>query len=136
MIPRRLQPGVFLVLLIAIPVARGAEETLVVGPGADGVQRASLVLDSYSYTPKRLVVRAGKPVELSLHNVSTLAPHNFVVADPAAGFKVNKDVSAGKTARVSFVPPHAGIFVFYCDKRLLFFKSHRDNGMEGVLEVR
>ena len=25
---------------------------------------------------------------------------------------------------------------FYCDKKLLFFKSHREKGMEGVLKVQ
>jgi len=28
------------------------------------------------------------------------------------------------------------LFAFYCDKRLLFFKSHHEKGMEGRLDVR
>jgi hypothetical protein len=29
-----------------------------------------------------------------------------------------------------------GTFPFYCDKKLLFFKSHHERGQEGHLEVR
>lgn len=36
---------------------------------------------------------------------------------------------------VRFTPNAAGEYPYYCEKRLLFFKSHRDKGMEGVLEV-
>jgi hypothetical protein len=28
-----------------------------------------------------------------------------------------------------------GEYPFYCSKKLLFFKSHREKGMEGMLEV-
>jgi plastocyanin len=49
---------------------------------------------------------------------------------------VDQDVGDGKSATVRFTPTHPGTFVFYCDKKLLFFKSHREKGMEGRLEVR
>jgi hypothetical protein len=29
-----------------------------------------------------------------------------------------------------------GIYLFYCDKKLLFLPSHREKGMEGRLEGR
>jgi len=29
----------------------------------------------------------------------------------------------------------AGKYAFYCKNKLLFFKSHRENGQEGILEV-
>lgn len=109
---------------------------VVLEPDAQGVQRATIVLDSYSYTPNHLVVQAGKPVELTLESVTTLAPHNFILDDPAAGLKVEADVRAGKRTTVRFTPTQPGIFPFYCDKKLLFFKSHREKGMEGQLEVR
>ena len=104
--------------------------------GADGVQRARIVMDSYSYTPKHLIVQAGKPVELTLTSVTTLTPHNFVINDPDAGLRVEADVGAGKTGVVRFTPPKPATVPFYCDKKLLFFKSHREKGMEGRLEVR
>lgn len=116
--------------------AAGAGEPVVAQVGADGVQRATITLDSYSYTPDYLVVQAGKPVELTLTSVTTLTPHNFILNDPAAGFGVDQNVGHGKTVSVGFTPAQPGTFTFYCDKKLLFFASHREKGMEGRLEVR
>lgn len=104
--------------------------------GADGVQRATIILDSYSYVPNHLIVQAGKPVELTLTSVTTLVPHNFILKDPAAGLNVEKDVSAGKTEKVTFTPAQAGTVTFYCDRRLWPMPSHREKGMEGRLEIR
>lgn len=113
-----------------------AEEPAVIAPGQDGVQRATLTLDSYSYAPNHLVVHAGKPVELTLTSVTSITPHNFVLKEPGAGLQVEQEVGAGKTVVIRFTPTQAGLFVFYCDKKLLFFASHREKGMEGKLEVR
>lgn len=104
--------------------------------GADGVQRATITMDSYSYAPKHLIVQAGKPVELTLTSVTTIVPHNFILKDPAAGLVIEKDVSAGKTGKVTFTPTQAGTVTFYCDRRLWPMPSHRDKGMEGKLEIR
>ncbi len=103
---------------------------------ADGLQRATVILDSYSYTPQRLIVQAGKPVELLLTSITSITPHNFVVKDEATGLSIERDVSAGKTVTVQFTPMKPGIYTFYCDKKLLFLPSHREKGMEGTLEVR
>jgi heme/copper-type cytochrome/quinol oxidase subunit 2 len=103
---------------------------------SDGVQRTTVILDSYSYEPAHLVVEKGKPVELTLKSVTTLIPHNFIVKDPAGSLSVEQDVSAGKSAILKFTPMQAGTFPIYCDKRLWPLPSHRDKGMEGQLEVR
>ena len=103
---------------------------------ADGVQRATVTPDSYSYTPNHLIVEAGKPVELTLTSVTTFAPHNFIIKDPAGSLSVEQDVSASKTVTVTFTPTQPGIFSIYCDKRFWPLPSHRDKGMEGILEVR
>lgn len=103
--------------------------------GADGVQHATLTLDSYSFSPAHLAVEAGKPVELTLNNVSSLAPHNLTMDDPKAGFSVSQDVSAGKSAVAQFTPMVSGSYMFYCNKKFLML-NHRKKGMEGVLEVR
>lgn len=103
---------------------------------ADGVQRATLILDSFSYTPSHLVVTVGRPVELTLVSKSGLAPHNLVLDDPASGLALRKDVRAGQTVTLSFTPTRTGRFAFFCDKKPPFMASHRDRGMEGVLEVR
>jgi plastocyanin len=104
--------------------------------GPDGVQRASLTLDSYSFTPGHLIVQAGRPVELTLTSVATLVPHNLTLKEPAAGLSIAQEVGPGQTAKVTFTPTKPGTYVFYCDKKLPFFPSHREQGMEGRLEVR
>jgi plastocyanin len=104
--------------------------------GADGIQRATIILDSYSYAPNHLIVQAGKPVELTLTSVTTIVPHNFILKEPAAGLDIEKDISSGKTDKVTFTPTQTGTFTFYCDRRLWPMPSHRNKGMEGKLEVR
>ena len=109
---------------------------VVIPVAADGVQRATVTLGSYSYTPYHLIVEAGKPVELTLTSVTTFAPHNFIIKEPAGSLSVEQDVSAGKTVTITFTPTQPGTFPIYCDKRLWPLPSHRDKGMEGKLEVR
>jgi plastocyanin len=111
-------------------------QSLEILPDMDGVQRATMILDSYSYAPNHLIVQNGKPVELTLHSVTFMTPHNFILKEPAAGMSVEVDTPAGKDKIVRFTPTQPGTYPFYCDKKLLFFKSHRDKGMEGLLEVR
>jgi plastocyanin len=112
------------------------QQSLEILADSDGVQRATVILDSYSYSPNHLIVQKGKPVELTLHSVTFLTPHNFILKEPAAGLSVDEDTPAGKDKIVRFTPTQPGTYPFYCDKKLLFFKSHRDKGMEGLLEVR
>jgi plastocyanin domain-containing protein len=102
----------------------------------DGVQRITIVADSYSYEPNHLQVEVGKPVELIFKSVTIITPHNFVLKEPASGLMIEEDIPSGKTAVVHFTPIQRGVFTFYCDKKLLFFKSHREKGMEGLLDVR
>ena len=109
---------------------------MVIPVAADGVQRATVTLDSYSYSPNHLIVEAGKPVELTLISATIITPHNFIIKDPAGSFSVEQDVSAGKTVTLKFTPTQPGTFPIYCDKRLWPLPSHRDKGMEGKLEVR
>jgi heme/copper-type cytochrome/quinol oxidase subunit 2 len=109
---------------------------MVIPVAADGVQRATVTLDSYSYSPNHLIVEARKPVELTLTSVTTIVPHNFIIKDPAGSLSIEQDVSAGKTVTLTFTPTQPGTFPIYCDKRLWPLPSHRDKGMEGKLEVR
>jgi heme/copper-type cytochrome/quinol oxidase subunit 2 len=102
----------------------------------DGIQRATIILDSYSYTPNHLIIQSGKPVELLLTSITTITPHNFILKDEAAGLSIERDVASGRTVTVQFTAKKPGIYTFYCDKKLLFFPSHQEKGMEGKLEVR
>jgi heme/copper-type cytochrome/quinol oxidase subunit 2 len=132
---------VWLLTSVGVTIVHAAEPSesgppVVIPVAADGVQRATVTLDSYSYTPNHLIVEAGKPVELTLTSVTTIIPHNFIIKDPAGSLSVEQDVSAGKTVIITFTPTQPGIFPIYCDKRLWPLPSHRDKGMEGKLEVR
>jgi plastocyanin len=122
-----------LLCLATTAPARG-DEPVTLAVDADGVQRAAIVLDSYSFTPSHLVVAVGKPVELTLTKEG-FAPHNFVIDDPVSGLSIKKDVG-GDPVRVSFTPTRTGSFAIYCSKKVPFAKTHRQKGMEGVLEVR
>ncbi len=132
---------VWLLTSVGVTIVHGAEPSqsgppMMIPVAADGVQRATVTLDSYSYSPNHLIVEAGKPVELTLTSVTTIIPHNFLIKDPAGSLSVEQDVSAGKTVTITFTPTQPGTFPIYCDKRLWPLPSHRDKGMEGKLEVR
>lgn len=126
------------VLVFSSGVALGDdnEAVLVLEPDAEGIQRAFIVLDSYAYAPSHISVQAGVPVEFQLENQSFLTPHNFIIDYPDAGLQHNVSVDAGDSVTIRFVAQIPGTYTFYCDKQLLFFPSHREEGMEGLLEVR
>lgn len=125
-----------LVSAVSLAQQKPAASPVTAEIGPDGVQRAAITLDSYSFTPAHLIVQAGKPVELTLTSVTTLTPHNFVVKDSAAGLSIAQEVGPGANVKVTFTPAKAGTYAFYCDKKLPLFPSHREQGMEGRLEVR
>lgn len=100
---------VWLLTVVGEPAVLAAEPSqaspsLVIPVAADGVQRAAVTLDSYSYSPNHLIVEAGKPVELTLISVTTITPHNFIIKDPAGSLFVEQEVSAGKTVTITFTP--------------------------------
>jgi heme/copper-type cytochrome/quinol oxidase subunit 2 len=142
--PRRLlyiSAIVCLLTLIDVAIVHAAEPSQSDPPAmilmaTDEVQRATVTLDSYSYSPKHLIVETGRPVTLTLTSVATIIPHNFIIKDRSGNLSVEQDVSAGKTITITFMPTQPGTFPIYCDKRLWPFPSHRDKGMEGKLEVR
>lgn len=132
-----LKPWILFVLLSWVIIAPAdSAEPLVLKPSENGILRAELAVDSYSYTPADLIVTVDHPVELTLKSVTVIVPHNFVIKAPELGVEINQNVPAGKTVTVRFTPTHPGKAKFYCDKKLLFFKSHEEKGMKGTLEVK
>jgi plastocyanin len=102
----------------------------------DNAQKFTLHLSDYRFHPDTIEVVAGRPVELTLVNDDKITPHNFTLKAPDAGMDLSADISAGHSTTVRFTPVSAGSYVFYCNKKLLFMKSHRARGMEGKLIVR
>ena len=129
--------GLSLAMGLLMPVSTVfAESPIAVPLYSDGVQRAVVEADSYAFTPSHLIVKAGKPVELIFKSVTWMVPHNVIIDDPRSGLNVREEIPAGESLTVTFTPMVPGSFAIYCDKKLPFFKSHREKGQEGVLEVR
>lgn len=124
------------IVMLVSPLLAAAPFAVEVPLSADGVQRAVVEADSYDFAPRHLIVRTGKPVEVTFKSLTWLVPHNIIIDDLRSGLAIREEISAGESVTVKFTPMVPGTFAIYCDKKLPFFKSHREKGMEGVLEVR
>ena len=101
---------------------------------SDGVQHVRIEGGSYFFKPNRVIVKVNVPVELMVRIETGLVPHTLVIQSPEAGIAVDEKLSSDAKA-IRFIPTAVGKYHFYCRNELLFFKSHREKGMEGVLEV-
>jgi len=101
---------------------------------SDGVQRVRVVGGSYFFRPNHIIVKVKTPVELLASLEPGIAPHTLVLDAPEAGVAIDENLSTDSKAIV-FTTTAVGKYAFYCSNKLLFFKSHRENGMEGILEV-
>jgi len=119
-------------MVLCIPMSLSAEDKA----GDKSVQQYTLLMGHYIFKPERIIVVSGKPVELSLVNNDRITPHNFTLKEPGAGIDLDIKIGGGKTKTVHFTPIKNGEYIFYCNKKLPFMKSHRDRGMEGTLVVR
>jgi len=96
---------------------------------AQGVQRVAVAMHSFYFEPNRIVVHAGRPVDLTIHNRSIFVPHNFSIQDPALQVDVDKWGLGAAHAR--FTAPAPGEYHFFCH-----VDSHgRKKGMTGTLVV-
>lgn len=100
----------------------------------DGVQRVTILGGGYFFEPDHIIVKVNVPVELTIKKESGIVPHNIIINAPEAGMDINESLS-DKPKIIQLIPKKVGKYPFYCDKRLLFFKSHKEKGMEGVIEV-
>jgi len=110
-----------------IPVANGEIAT---------AQEITIDMESYVFTPSEVTVANGKSLRLILRNQSFLVPHNFLLDDPDGIRILEADISSGETQAHTVTLTKPGIYLFYCDKQLLFFPTHREEGMEGRLIVQ
>lgn len=111
-----------------------AEKIFKAAVGDDGIQHVDILGGGYFFTPNRIIVKVNVPVELKIRKESGIVPHNIVIKAPEAGIDI--DISLSDESKiVRFTPTKTGTYPFYCNKKLLFFESHREKGMEGTLEV-
>jgi plastocyanin domain-containing protein len=119
---------------LSLALAREGEKLFMATIDADGVQRVELRGGSYYFSPDRIIVKVNVPVELRVKKEGGMVPHNIVMKAPEAGIAFDTPLT-GDAKVIAFTPKKTGSFRFYCSKKLLFLKSHREKGMEGVLEV-
>jgi len=93
-------------------------------------------MESYVFTPSEVTIDVGKPITLILNNQSFLVPHNFLIENPQGVRVLEADISSGESQTHTLTLTEPGIYPFYCDKQLLFFPTHREEGMEGRLIVQ
>ncbi len=127
----------FIWLLLAVAataVAQGEKAVYVATVDPDGVQRVRIVGGEYFFKPYRIVVKVNVPVEFLASREAGMVPHNLIIQAPQAGIAVEADL-ATEPKKVGFTATAVGQYPIYCGKKLLFFASHREKGMEGVLEV-
>ena len=100
---------------------------------AQPVERVTVTLANFSFTPKVLHLAAGRPVTLHFVNAGSgshnfVAPEFFAAATPAlSGGRV--DLAKGETRDVTLTP-HAGHYSVRCTHFL-----HTTFGMTGTIDV-
>lgn len=110
------------------------EKRFVASIGQDGYQHVEMVAGEYYFDPQVVVVKVNVPVRLTIRKEAGITPHDLVIRAPEAEVDFSIDVSK-EPKIVSFMATKTGKYPFECSKRFLFFKSHKDRGMHGVLEV-
>ena len=100
----------------------------------DGVQSVDMTGGDYYFDPNYIIVKVNVPVEFHVKKAPGIIPHDIVMDEAEAGI-VFKEKLISEPKVIRFTPGKPGIFPVYCSKKPPFLKSHRDKGMEGVLEV-
>jgi len=100
----------------------------------DGVQRVEVLGGGYFFKPNHIIVKVNVPVEMKVSKEGGMVPHNIVINAPEAGIDIRESLGTEPKV-IKFTPKKVGKYPFICDKKLLFFESHKDKGMEGVLDV-
>ncbi|NWF51877.1 MAG: cupredoxin domain-containing protein [Nitrospirae bacterium] len=101
---------------------------------ADGTQRVNITAGEYFFDPSYIIVKVNVPVELHVKKEAGITPHNILINAPDAGIEVKAELTT-EPKIIKFTPKKTGKYPFHCDKKLLFFKSHRERGLEGIIEV-
>lgn len=110
------------------------EKRFVAPVGADGVQRVEMVAGEYFFNPSYIVVKVNKPVELKIKKTAGYIRHNLVATAPEAGIAFNIELTV-TPQKVRFTPTKTGKYSICSDKCIFMFKTDREKGMEGLIEV-
>lgn len=124
----------FVVFSVAVAFADAQDKTGAHAVVKDGVQHISIIGGSYFFRPDRIVVKKYMPVELSVSQEPGIAPHSIVAKAPDAGIVFDESLSSNPKI-ITFTAQVTGEYSFYCKNKLPFFPSHREKGMQGVIEV-
>jgi plastocyanin domain-containing protein len=100
----------------------------------DGIQRVNMLAGNYFFDPNHIIFKVDVPVEITIKREPGITPHDFVIKEPDAGIDISETLST-EPKIIKFTPKKPGTYPFYCSKKLLFLKSHREKGMEGIIEV-
>ena len=101
----------------------------------DATPVIDLKLGDYRFLPGEIQLSANQPAILRLVNTDSVTPHNFIMETGSDSPTVEVDLLGGESVEVKLPPLPAGRYIFYCSNKLLFMKSHREKGMEGILIV-
>ncbi|MDH4100667.1 MAG: cupredoxin domain-containing protein [Nitrospirota bacterium] len=126
--------ALFLLSALIVHADEVKEKSVVATTDADGVQRIEVTGGDYYFEPNYIVVKSNVPVELTIKKESGIVPHNIIIKAPEAGIAFSEKMGT-KPKVIRFTPTRPGKYEIECDKRLLFFKNHKEKGMKGTLEV-
>jgi len=99
--------------------------------GTDGVQHVRIEAHSFYFSPNRVIVKAGVPVELTIKNTAFGVPHNITCFEQGAGIDLSEDVGMFRGQKhATFTPTEPGEYEFYCH-----VDSHGKKGMKGTIVV-
>lgn len=124
---------VFTMFAFMVTISMAAEPVQMAQVGPDGIQRIEIVGGSYFFKPNRITLKVNVPAEIKVSKESGFVPHDIMMNSPEAGMKFRENLTA-EPRIIGFVPTKTGNYPFFCSKKFMG-SSHREKGMEGVIEV-
>ncbi len=124
----------FLILAVSVFAEDAGKKVFKAVIDERGIQKVDMLGGEYFYDPNYIIVKANVPVELTIKKTTGYVPHNIIIK----GIDTLNEISSNLDKEpkvIKFTPRKIGKYPFYCDKKLLFFKSHQEKGMEGIIEV-
>ena len=110
-----------------VPVPGSDVDETVVEDASGEVREIVVEGNEYSFNPSSITLTQGEKVRLTFNNVGSF-PHNFMIDELGVA---SKTINAGESDTIEFTAGATGTFNFYCG-----VGNHRDQGMEGSLEVQ